>query len=81
MEAFALECLKLRLIPGCFVVLLVYLMKDKEHLRVRLEKREDELTSAYQANIRAMERLGHLWDKRACLAGTEGPVGKGEAHV
>ena len=72
MEAFVLECLKIGLVPGLFVVLLVYLLKDKEHLRVRLEKREDELMLAYKANVMAMQRLSMLWETRACLKGSEG---------
>lgn len=72
MEALVLECLKIGLVPGLFVVLLIYHLKDKEHLRVRLENREDELLVAYKANVTAMQRLSMLWETRACLKGTEG---------
>jgi hypothetical protein len=74
METFVLRCLEIGLVPGLFVVLLVYLLKDKEHLRIRLEAREDELMAAYKANVRVIERLTNLWGKRECLAG-EDPQG------
>jgi hypothetical protein len=74
-EAFVLECLKIGLVPGLFVVLLVYMLKDKEHLRIRLEAREDELMMAYKANVKVIERLANLWGKRECLAG-EDPQGE-----
>lgn len=65
MEAFILEAMKLGLVPGAFVVLLYYLLQDKNHIRDRLEKREDELLQAYTANIQATEKLSVAFTKQA----------------
>jgi len=70
-EPFVLECLKLGLVPGCFVVLLVVLLKNAEHLRVRLEGREDALLQAYKDNVAASAKLAQVLDKRPCLKDAE----------
>jgi len=64
-ETFILEAMKLGLVPGAFVVLLYYVLQDKNHMRDRLEKREDELLAAYNANIQATHLMAMSFEKQA----------------